>query len=353
MSPSCPGRRRHAARRRPRRRHRGQEGFKSRARLRAGARRPARQGDGRRRRRPLAEGPYAGDVQDSLTTALVGGQGWASPSSSTRRCSRREHGPRGRAAGPPGHADQLRHAPPEARAGAGRGDPRARHRSGARPARRHPDRDGAPRHAGARARARCCSAPAPRSASRPPPSRSSACARSSPPARPSRDERSAELRGLLAEIAREHGINRALMRQELTFLVAPHPADRPGARGRLRPPGRQPAAPALRAARLSRSGPPGLTLMPISSFYGMQTSLRGLIAQQRMLDTTGHNIANASTRATRARRPCSRPRPRCRSRSPARRRRPAPTSAPASTSGLPPRPRPVPGLAVPRARTRT
>ena len=30
--------------------------------------------------------------------------------------------------------------------------------------------------------------------------------------------RSAELRGLLAEIAREHGINRALMRQELAFL---------------------------------------------------------------------------------------------------------------------------------------
>jgi flagellar hook-associated protein 1 FlgK len=35
--------------------------------------------------------------------------------------------------------------------------------------------------------------------------------------------------------------------------------------------------------------------MPISSFYGLQTSLRGLLAQQRMLDTTGHNIANAST----------------------------------------------------------
>ena len=30
--------------------------------------------------------------------------------------------------------------------------------------------------------------------------------------------RSAELRGLLSEIAREHGINRALMRQELAFL---------------------------------------------------------------------------------------------------------------------------------------
>jgi hypothetical protein len=31
-------------------------------------------------------------------------------------------------------------------------------------------------------------------------------------------ERSSELRGMLAEIAREHGINRALMRQELAFL---------------------------------------------------------------------------------------------------------------------------------------
>lgn len=31
-------------------------------------------------------------------------------------------------------------------------------------------------------------------------------------------ERSAELRGLLAEIGREHAINRALMRQELAFL---------------------------------------------------------------------------------------------------------------------------------------
>jgi flagellar hook-associated protein 1 FlgK len=35
--------------------------------------------------------------------------------------------------------------------------------------------------------------------------------------------------------------------------------------------------------------------MSISSFYGLQTSLRGLLAQQRALDTTGHNIANAST----------------------------------------------------------
>ena len=33
----------------------------------------------------------------------------------------------------------------------------------------------------------------------------------------------------------------------------------------------------------------------VSSFFGLQTSLRGLLAQQRMLDTTGHNIANANT----------------------------------------------------------
>jgi flagellar hook-associated protein 1 FlgK len=35
--------------------------------------------------------------------------------------------------------------------------------------------------------------------------------------------------------------------------------------------------------------------MPVSSFYGLQTSLRGLLAQQRSMDVTAHNIANAST----------------------------------------------------------
>lgn len=35
--------------------------------------------------------------------------------------------------------------------------------------------------------------------------------------------------------------------------------------------------------------------MSISSFYGLQTSLRGLLAHQRSIDVTGHNIANAST----------------------------------------------------------
>ena len=63
-------------------------------------------------------------------------------------------------------------------------------------------------------------------------------------------ERSAELRGLLAEIAREHGINRALMRQELSFLShltrlvggEPEPAYRPGAQQGARKSGGAPAA---------------------------------------------------------------------------------------------------------------
>jgi hypothetical protein len=44
------------------------------------------------------------------------------------------------------------------------------------------------------------------------------CALVTPGAAQATRDRSAELRGLLAEIAREHGINRALMRQELAFL---------------------------------------------------------------------------------------------------------------------------------------
>jgi hypothetical protein len=45
------------------------------------------------------------------------------------------------------------------------------------------------------------------------------CALVSPAAAATARDRSGELRGLLAEIAREHGINRALMRQELAFLA--------------------------------------------------------------------------------------------------------------------------------------
>ena len=35
--------------------------------------------------------------------------------------------------------------------------------------------------------------------------------------------------------------------------------------------------------------------MPISTFMGLQTSLRGLLAEQRSLDVTSHNVANANT----------------------------------------------------------
>jgi len=63
------------------------------------------------------------------------------------------------------------------------------------------------------------------------------CTLITPAAAQNAHERSAELRGLLAEIAREHGINRALMRQELSFLAhltrlvggEPEPAYKPGA----------------------------------------------------------------------------------------------------------------------------
>ena len=110
--------------------------------------------------------------------------------------------------------------------------------------------------------------------------------------------RSAELRGLLAEIAREHGVNRALMRQELAFLdhltrligAEPQTGYRPPTPGRHRagrgPPRRRPSPRPERA---------GLAPMSISTFTGIQTSLRGLLAQQRALDVTSHNIANAST----------------------------------------------------------
>ena len=70
------------------------------------------------------------------------------------------------------------------------------------------------------------------------------CVLVTPEAARSAMERSAELRGLLSEIAREHGINRALMRQELTFLAhltrvlgqEPEPGYRPPGSGGPTPP---------------------------------------------------------------------------------------------------------------------
>src|SRR3989440_3592836 len=34
---------------------------------------------------------------------------------------------------------------------------------------------------------------------------------------------------------------------------------------------------------------------PVSTFFGLQTTLRGLLAQQRAVDVTTHNVANANT----------------------------------------------------------
>src|SRR3954447_2029661 len=110
-------------------------------------------------------------------------------------------------------------------------------------------------------------------------------------------ERSAELRGLLEEITREHGVNRALMRQELAFLdhlmrlVGQEPqAGYRRPRGAAPPPSppaprhRRPAEPA--GPRPPRPRPPGLTVSNVSTFMGLQTSLRGLLAHQRSIDVT-------------------------------------------------------------------
>src|SRR4051794_31880725 len=35
--------------------------------------------------------------------------------------------------------------------------------------------------------------------------------------------------------------------------------------------------------------------MPISTFMGLQTALRGILAHQQAIDTTSHNVSNANT----------------------------------------------------------
>src|SRR5947209_3092623 len=35
--------------------------------------------------------------------------------------------------------------------------------------------------------------------------------------------------------------------------------------------------------------------MPISTFFGLETTLRGVLAHQQAIDTTSHNISNANT----------------------------------------------------------
>ena len=117
----------------------------------------------------------------------------------------------------------------------------------ARPPRRHPDRDGPPRRARAGAHRRCCSAPAPRSASPPPPSRSSACARSSRPGAAQAATRA--LRRAARPARRDRPRARHQPRADAPGAHVPRPPhapDRPRARGRATGP----------PARQRRAGPP-------------------------------------------------------------------------------------------------
>ena len=172
--------------------------------------------------------PASGDAPDggadhrrrvARRSSSAGGLGLARQLCPDDAGAAREPDARGRAARPPRRADRLRAA-----ACSSSCSPRATPSAPATSRRCSPASPRSrPRWAAAARwssdRARCCSAPAPRSASPPPRhARAPLRARSPPAPPPLARERSAELRGLLAEIAREHGINRALMRQELAFL---------------------------------------------------------------------------------------------------------------------------------------
>ena len=148
----------------------GQEGLQGRARLRAGHARRAGQGAAPSPRRwPRARTPAPSTTPSrpprSPTPAGSGlaAQLYAHDQAGGRHVSTDA---RGRAARPPRHADRApRSACSRSILAQGDGDPRPRRRGRARAARRDPDRDGPPRRASSRTAPRCCSAPAPRSAS--------------------------------------------------------------------------------------------------------------------------------------------------------------------------------------------
>ncbi len=79
------------------------------------------------------------------------------------------------------------------------------------------------------------------------------CALVTPGAATAAMERSAALRGLLSEIAREHGINRALMRQELTFLSHLTRLIGQEPQGGYRPPGANPSSTGLSSSAIYRA----------------------------------------------------------------------------------------------------
>ena len=214
------------------------------------------------RQRPLAEGPYAAPMQDAFASALTGAGGIGLAAQLYARSSEKDV-----VVSTVLEAELLVHLDTQIDSARrllalvlapGHGDPRARRRGRARQARRRADRDGPPRRASSRSAPRCCSAPAPRSACPPPQvTLERLCTLVTPGAAAAACERSAELRGLLAEIAREHGINRALMRQELAFLAhltrlvgqEPEPGYGRPAR-RRRPAPRRPPPPIHRALDL-------------------------------------------------------------------------------------------------------
>ena len=107
---------------------------------------------------------------------------------------------------------------------------------------------------------------------------------------------SAELKGLLHELQREHSCNRALMQIELGFLdhlmgmlsldgVSGYDTQRLLHVHHAAPPPRRAARPRPAAPRA----------MSIPTLQGLQTALSGLLAEQQALDVTGNNIANANT----------------------------------------------------------
>ncbi len=107
--------------------------------------------------------------------------------------------------------------------------------------------------------------------------------------------RSAELRGLLHELQREHTCNRSLMQIELGFLDhlmgmlsldGVNGYDTHGSSRSITRPRPHGALHVLDLPRLA---------MSIPTLQGLQTALSGLIAEQTALDTTGNNIANANT----------------------------------------------------------
>ena len=117
--------------------------------------------------------------------------------------------------------EQLASAAPPARRrpAPGRAIRAPRRRRRARLPHRDPGRDGAPRPPRARPHRRCSPAPPPQlGVARRTSSRSTRSHAHAPAEGDAARERSAELRGLLAEVGRQHGINRVLMRQELAFL---------------------------------------------------------------------------------------------------------------------------------------